>query len=329
MSIPTSGPEAPAAVRTPHSRFDGLEDYPFSAHYLNVANPYGESLQMHYLDEGPADGQVVLMVHGEPTWSYLYRNLIPVFTDAGYRAIVPDLIGFGKSDKLTRAPHYSFSQHIEWLRELVLGLDLQRIILICQDWGGPVGLGVLARERHRFAGIVAANTMLHTGEATLQGKLGWAANTLGADNASVNKHLLNWVQYSHRAPDFNASDSLPVATVTTVPAAVLAAYDAPFPSEWHKAGMRQFPLLIPVTDTDPGAAINLATWDALGTFEHPFLTLFSDSDPATSGWEKVFQERVPGAKGQPHQTLKGAGHFWQEDCGEHAARLIVNWLQHH
>jgi haloalkane dehalogenase len=266
------------------------------------------------------------MAHGEPTWSYLYRKMIPVFAEAGLRAIAFDHIGFGRSDKLTRAPHYSFELHIEWLRELVVSLDLRDITIVCQDWGGPIALGMLAREVERCSRVVAGNTILHNGEAELAGRLAWAAHASGEQDSTVANALLDWMHYSHRAVEFAAGDSIGSSTARDVAPDVVAAYDAPFPSEWHKAGLRHFPLLIPVTRTDPGAAINRATWQVLREFDRPFLTLFGDSDPPTRGWETIFRERVPGAKDQPHQTLERAGHFWQEDCGDEAARIIVDWI---
>jgi haloalkane dehalogenase len=267
-----------------------------------------------------------MMVHGEPTWSYLYRKLVPVFVDAGYRAVAPDLIGFGRSDKLTFAPGYTFAAHVDWLQGLVNTLDLSGITLVCQDWGGPVGLAVLAREPERFSRVVVANTMLHTAEPVLQGRLEWAVHATGDTESTVSSYLLDWMRHSQRTVDFEASASIPGATARGVQPEVAAAYDAPFPGEWHKAGMRQFPLLIPVTQSDPGASLNRVTWAALAEFHRPLLTLFGDSDPPTRGWEAIFRERVPGARGQPHQTLERAGHFWQEDCGEEAARIIVDWM---
>ncbi len=324
---PTEGPPIPPVVRTADARFASLPGYPFPPHHIDVANPYSPwPLRMHYVDEGPRDGEVVLMVHGEPTWSYLYRKLIPVFVAAGLRAIAVDLIGFGRSDKLTQPSHYSFANHIEWLRQLVVGLDLRGITLIGQDWGGPIGMGVLAREFDRFARVVAANTMLHTAEASLAGRIAWAAHASGDHDSTVNTALLDWMHTTHRLVAFDASPSVAGSTVRGVAPEVLAAYDAPFPSEWHKAGMRQFSVLIPVTRTDVGCQINLATWQALARFDRPFLTLFSDSDPPTRGWEQIFVERVPGARGQPHRIQARAGHFWQEDNGEEAARGIVDWI---
>lgn len=327
-SVPFYGPEVPLAVRTADARFANLPGHPFAPHYVDVANPYSpEPLRMHYVDEGPRDGEIVLMVHGEPTWSYLYRKLVPVFVAAGLRAIAVDLIGFGRSDKPTKPSHYSFANHIAWLRDLVVGLDLRGITAIGQDWGGPIGLGVLAREPDRFARVVAANTILHTAEPALAGRLAWAAHASGEHDSTVNAALLDWMHTTHRLVDFDASPSVAGATVRGVAPDVLRAYDAPFPSEWHKAGMRQFSVLIPVTRTDVGCQINLETWRALARFERPFLTLFSDSDPPTRGWERIFAERVPGARGQPHAILERAGHFWQEDCGEEAAQRIVDWIR--
>jgi len=269
----------------------------------------------------------VLMVHGEPAWSYVYRKMIPIFAAAGLRAIAVDHIGFGRSDKLTKPSHYSFEHHIEWLRALVVGLDLQDITVVCQDWGGPIGMAVVSRETARFRRVVAGNTMLHTAEPDLAGKILWANHASGEENATVGTLLLDWMHRSHRAPDFEASAAFASTGARPIAPDVIAAYDAPFPSEWHKAGMRQFPLLIPVTQSDPGAVQNRETWKALERWDGAFLTLFGDSDPATRGWAEIFQSRIPAAKGQPHRSLERAGHFWQEDCGDEAAPLIVDWIR--
>ena len=328
MTVPLNGPPRPLVVRTDDERFSGLPGFDFEPHYVDVSNPFGSpSLRMHYLDEGPSDAPVVLMAHGEPTWSYLYRKMVPVFAAAGLRAIAPDHVGFGRSDKLTLPAHYSFEQHIAWMGELVAALDLREITLIGQDWGGPIALGVLAREPARFARGVVANTMLHTAEPELAGRIAWANHSLGGGIQAVEGSLLEWRVASHRAEKFDASTSVTYAVARGLEPGVAAAYDAPFPGEWHKAGMRQFPALIPVTTGDPGAALNRAIWDTLGKFDRPFLTLFGDSDPATRGWDAIFQERVPGARGQPHRTLERAGHFWQEDCGEEVARELVDWIR--
>ena len=328
MTVPTVGPEIPVAVRTADARFTGLADFPFDPHYVEVQNPYADgTLRMHHVDEGPRDAPVVLMAHGEPTWSYVYRKMIPVFSAAGLRAIAVDHIGFGRSDKLTRPAHYTFGSHIEWMRELVIALDLRDITIVCQDWGGPIAMGVLAREPDRFSRVVAGNTMLHTAEPELAGRLDWAVHQSGAEDSTVSKMLLDWMRFTHRAAEFAPSLPVSASTVRGVSSEVAAAYDAPFPSEWHLGGVRQFPLLIPVTTTDPGAVINRATWKALAEWRGALLTLFGDSDPPTRGWAEIFQERVPGARGQPHRTLERAGHFWQEDCGAEAAEFIVEWIE--
>jgi len=327
MTTPTAGPDLPPAVRTEDRYFADLPGYPFAPNYHEVAHPHAPlRLRMHYVDEGPRDGPVVLMVHGEPTWSYLYRKLVPVFVAAGLRAVAVDLIGFGRSDKPTRSSHYSFENHIAWLRELVVGIDLRQVTLVCQDWGGPIALGVLAREPDRFARVVAGNTMLHTAEPELAGRLAWEAHASSDADSTVSTALLDWMHLSHRAVDFTAGPAVAGATARGLPPEGVAAYDAPFPTEWHKAGMRQFPVLIPVTRSDPGAALNRVTWAALARFERPFLTLFGDGDPGTGGWERIFQERVPGARGQPHAILPDTGHFWQEDCGAEVAERIVSWI---
>lgn len=330
--IETSGPAVPLVVRTPEERFANLPDFPFAPRYADLADPLGDGriarLRMHYVDEGPRDAPVVLLCHGEPTWSYLYRKLVPVFVDAGFRVVAPDHIGFGRSDKLVRGPHYTFARHVEWLHRLVVGaLDLRDVTLVGQDWGGPIGLGVLARTPERFARVVVANTMLHTTEPEFAGRIALANHSLGESEQVVGSFLLDWVLHAARTETFPVGASVRGATARGLGDEVVAAYDAPFPSEWHCAGVRQFPLLIPVSRSDPGAAINRATWNALARFERPLLALFGDRDPATAGWDAIFCERTPGAKGQPHARLRDAGHFWQEDCGAEAAARIADWMR--
>ncbi|MBI4518107.1 MAG: haloalkane dehalogenase [Deltaproteobacteria bacterium] len=300
-------------LRTPEARFANLPGYGFAPHYLEVAGPQGTRLRMHYLDEGPRAAPVVLLLHGEPTWSYLYRKLIPVLVAAGLRAVAPDHIGFGRSDKLVTRTDYTFERHRDWLRTLVRALDLVNIVVVCQDWGGPIGLGVLAGEPERFAAVVAANTILPTVEPELTaGVLEWRSDL-----------LLDWILTSQRLAEFPAGGIVAGVCKSALTPAVIAAYDAPFPDESYKAGVRQFPVLIPLTPADPGAAINRATWAVLARFERPFVTAFSDSDPATAGWQTIFQRGVPGAQGQPHVTIADAGHFLQEDAGEALAEVIV------
>jgi haloalkane dehalogenase len=285
-----------------------------------------EPLRMHYVDDGPRDGDVVLLVHGQPTWSYLYRNVIAGLVDRGLRAIAPDNIGYGRSDKLTEPTDYTFERHVQWLTSLVVTLDLHDVTLVVQDWGGPIGLSALAREPDRFARVVATNTVLHTADPALAGKLAWPVHGVSENQVVVDERLLDYVAFYRRAPDIRPSFFLE-AVAGPLPADVRAAYDAPFPDASHKAGLRQLTALIPLTRNDPGAAIGRETMAVLARWERPFLTAFSDGDEATRGWEAVFQEQVPGAAGQSHTTIRGAGHFVQEQQGEELARVTADFVQ--
>jgi haloalkane dehalogenase len=299
------------ALRTPDERFASLPDFPFAPHYAEVpaGDGGGGTLRMHYLDEGPADGPVVLLMHGEPSWCYLYRTMIPVLVRHGLRCIAPDLIGFGRSDKPTERSDYSYARHVEWVRSLVLDeLGLRDITLLGQDWGGLIGLRVVAENPDRFARVAIANTGLPTG------------------HEPASKAFLAWQEFSQTTPDFDTGVILSMAVVTPLPEAVQRAYDAPFPSDAHKAGARVFPLLVPTTPEDPAAAANTSARKALGEWDKPFLTLFSDSDPVTGGGEVWFQENVPGARGQAHRTITGAGHFLQEDKGPELAELLAAFV---
>ena len=312
--------------RTPDSRFVGLPDYPFAPRYVDVV-PAGEPdlapVRMHYLDEGPPDGPVVLLLHGQPTWSYLYRHVVPVLVDAGLRVIAPDNIGFGRSDKPASPQDYTFARHVGWTHSLVTTLDLREVTLVAQDWGGPIGFSVLAEEPARFARVVAANTILHTADPDLAGRLTWAVHGDGDSRVVIEESLLDYLLHTQRAPQLRASDFVGATATAPLSAAVLAAYDAPFPTPELTAGLRQMTALLPLTRNDPGARIGRRTMRALESFERPFVTAYSDGDPATRGWETVFAERVPGARGQDHATIRGAGHFLQEDAGAELGRVIV------
>lgn len=317
-------PVGPLAVhRTPDECFVDLPGYPFAPRYADVVAEDLDPIRMHYLDEGPADGPVALLLHGQPTWSYLYRTVIPPLVDHGIRVIAPDNIGFGRSDKPSSAYEYTLARHIAWTRSLVTGLDLRDITLVAQDWGGPIGFSVLAEEPDRFARVVAANTILHTADPALAGRLDWALHGDGDSRVVLEEGLLDYLLYTQRAPSLRASDFVGASTRTPLPPEVLAAYDAPFPSTGHTAGLRQMTALLPLTRNDPGARIGRRTMRALEAFERPFITAFSDGDPATRGWESVFAERVPGARGREHVTLTGAGHFLQEDAGPALAGVII------
>ncbi len=314
-------------LRTPDDRFVGLPGYPFSPRYVEVEADGMDPLRMHYLDEGPSDGPVALLLHGQPTWSYLYRKVVPVLVAAGIRVIAPDNIGFGRSDKPTRATDYTFARHIEWARSLVTGLDLRNITLVAQDWGGPIGFSVLAAEPDRFARVVATNTILHTADPALADRLTWAVHGEGESRVVLEQALVDYLLYTQRAPELRASDFIGAATMTPLSAEVLAAYDAPYPTVEHTAGLRQMTALLPLTRNDVGARIGRRTMRALEQFDRPFVTAYSDGDPATRGWDQVFQERVPGARGRAHVTIGGAGHFLQEDAGSELGRVVAEVIR--
>jgi haloalkane dehalogenase len=310
-------------LRTPDSAFTSLPGYPFEPHYVDVVAEGLPPVRMHHLDEGPADGPVALLLHGQPTWSYLYRSVIPVLVEQGIRVIAPDNIGFGRSDKPSLPTDYTFARHIDWMRSLVTGLDLRDVTLVAQDWGGPIGFSVLAAEPDRFAAVVAANTILHTADASLAGRLGWALHGHGDWEVVLEESLVDYLLHTQRAPELRASDFVGFATSSPLEPEVLAAYDAPFPTPELTAGLRQMTALLPLTRNDVGARIGRSTMAALERFERPFVTCYSDGDPATRGWDEVFQERVPGARGEAHVTLAG-GHFLQEDAGAELAAVVAD-----
>lgn len=291
-------------LRTPDERFSNLPDYPFDPHYVEAGTP-----RIHYIDEGSRSAAPVLMLHGEPSWSYLYRKMIPVFVSAGLRAIAPDLVGFGRSDKPAKREDYTYLRHVNWITRFIQKLDLSGITLVCQDWGGLIGLRIAAEHQELFARIVAANTGLPTGD----GPIGDA--------------FMAWRKFSQETPTFPIGQIIQGACVSGLPPEVVAAYDAPFPEERFKAGARQFPILVPIALDDPAAPANRKAWEVLRRWEKPFLTAFSDGDPVTKGGDLLLQSAIPGARKQPHTTIKGAGHFLQEDKGEELARVIVDFIR--
>lgn len=295
-------------LRTPDERFANLPGYAFAPHYLMVDDTEGGELRLHYVDEGPRDGAVVLLLHGEPSWSYLYRKMIPVLTAAGHRVIAPDLIGFGRSDKPADRHDYTYQRHVDWVRAVILQLDLQEITLVCQDWGGLIGLRLVGEHPDRFARVVAANTMLPTGDF------------------HPGDAFLKWREFSQATPVFNTGKIVAGGCATALPPEVVAAYDAPFPDERYKEGARQFPTLVPVTPDDPAAAPNRTAWETLSRFQKPFLTAFSDKDPITGAAAPVLRKLIPGCAGQPHTTIENGGHFLQEDQGEALARVVVDFM---
>ncbi|WP_419812811.1 haloalkane dehalogenase [Bacterioplanoides sp.] len=290
-------------LRTPEHRFENLPDYPFAPNYCQIT----DQLRMHYVDEGPRDGQVILMLHGEPSWSYLYRFMIPVCVEQGYRVIAPDLIGFGKSDKPGKISDYSYRSHLDWVWSLVEALDLNQITLVCQDWGGLLGLRLAADHSDRFKRIAVGNSMLPTGDL------------------KVPKAFKVWKNFALFSPWFPIGKIINAGTRRTLSDAEVAAYDAPFPSGKYKAGTRAFPRLVPVKHDMPEAEGNRNAWQSLEQWHQPFLTTFSSGDPIMRGGEKVFQKRVPGCNGQNHVILKG-GHFLQEDSGVEFARAVCEMI---
>jgi haloalkane dehalogenase len=296
-------------LRTDDRRFSDLPAYDFAPNYVAVDDGEGGTLRMHYVDEGHRGSPVVLCLHGEPTWCFLYRSMIKGFVEAGFRVIAPDLIGFGRSDKPTRRTDYTYQRHVDWVTSLVLQLRLDNLTLFCQDWGGLIGLRIVADHPDRFSRVVTANTGLPTGKTVLT------------------ELFLTWRKLSQEMPSFPVGGLVAQACVARLTDDVIAAYDAPFPDETYKEGARQFPLLVPLSPDEPEAQVNRRAWRVLSTFERPWLTVFSDKDPITRNGEQVFQQHIKGALGQPHVIIKDAGHFLQEEKGPEIARIVVDFMK--
>jgi haloalkane dehalogenase len=296
-------------LRTPDEQFEGLPDYPFEPHYADVDDADGGTLRMHYLDEGPADGPIVVLMHGEPSWCFLYRKMIPVLVERGFRCIAPDLVGFGRSDKPTERDDYTYARHVEWVRELLIDkIGIKDATFFGQDWGGLVGLRVVAENPDCFARVAVGNTGLPTGDTR------------------ITEAFLNWRRFSQETPNFDVGFIISSAVVNPPTPEVLAAYNAPFPDDSYKAGARVFPTLVPIEPDDPASAANRAAWEVFAKWEKPLICLFSDSDPVTKGSDRLFIEKVPGAAGQPHRTIEAAGHFLQEDKGPELATAIADFI---
>ncbi len=291
------------SLRTPESRFENLPGYDFAPHYVDI-----DGLRMHYVDEGPQDADPVLLLHGEPSWSYLYRKMISPLAAAGHRVIAPDLIGFGKSDKPTSQSDYSYAGHVDWMRQFIEVLDLHNITLFCQDWGSLIGLRVAAENEERFARIALGNGGLPTGDQ------------------EPPRVFKVWQAFARWSPWFPIGRIIQSATVTDLDKNVIAAYDAPFPSARYKAAARAFPKLVPTTPDDPASDANRNAWDVFKKWEKPFLTTFSNRDPITRPMLRPFQELVPGAQGLEHVTIRNAGHFLQEDKGEELAEALLAFI---
>jgi haloalkane dehalogenase len=304
-------------LRTPDERFAGLAGYGFEPNYVEVpaggGDPPGEAaetIRIHYVDEGPRRAEeIVLLLHGEPSWSYLYRKMVPRLADAGFRVIAPDLVGFGRSDKPSRRTDYTYARHVEWMRAALFDeLGLSHLTLVGQDWGGLIGLRLVAEHPDRIRRVVAANTGLPTGDRP------------------PSKAFLNWQQFSQEVPTMPIGAIVAGGCTSSPGDDVIAAYDAPFPDDTYKEGARQFPVLVPTSPDDPAAAANRRAWDVLSHLDRPFLCAFSDGDPITRGGQRAFIDTVPGALGQQHTTITGGGHFLQEDRPEELAAAIRDFI---
>lgn len=297
-------------LRTPDERFADLPDWPYKPRYVEVDDGDGATLRIHHVDEGPADAAPILLMHGEPTWSYLYRHVIPTLVAAGHRVVAPDLVGMGRSDKPLERSDHTYARHVEWMRQALFDrLDLREITYFGQDWGGLIGLRLVAAEPDRYARVVIGNTGLPTG------------------HGSPTEAFLAWQRFSQESEHFPVGRIIDGGCVRSLDEAEIAAYDAPFPDDTYTAGVRVMPTLVPTTWDDPGAVDNRAAWQVLERFEKPWLLCFSDQDPVTKGGDKPFRERIPGAQGQPHTTVEGGGHFLQEDRGPELARIILDHIE--
>ncbi|KAB7739031.1 alpha/beta fold hydrolase [Parvibaculum sedimenti] len=290
-------------LRTPDACFANLPDYTFAPTYVDVTDTDGTVLRIHSVDEGPKDAEPVLLMHGEPSWSYLYRHMIPGLAARGHRVVAPDLIGFGRSDKPSEQSDYTYERHVKWMSDWLVAKDLKDITLFCQDWGGLIGLRLVAAFPERFARVIVANTGLPIGT--------------GRTDA-----FQAWLDFSQSVPVLPVGEIVNMGSLRELSAAEKAAYDAPYPEENFKAGARRFPALVPITPEHPSVAENKAAWKVLEAFDKPVLTAFSDGDPVSKGGERIFHERVPGAKGQKHVIIKDGGHFLQEDKPAELVKII-------
>lgn len=325
-------------LRTPDERFNALPEYPFVPHYTDVTSADGTLLRMHHIDDGPAGDETVLCLHGQPSWSFLYRKMVPHLTQAGLRVLAPDLIGFGRSDKPTRPDDYTYDGHVDWLDQWLLQQDLRDITLFCQDWGGLIGLRVVARHPERFKRLVIANTGLPdsrriSAEMSASLAQAWPQVPVPDAQAVAEKFaarapdaFLYWVKYAAESPSFTVRDVFG-ALSGIKDEAVLDGYAAPFPDARYIAGARAFPSLVPLLPAHRAdREANDRAWSVLAQFERPVLTAFSDRDPVTRGGEVDFQQRIPGAQGRAHVTIKGAGHFLQEDRPADVAGAVIAFI---
>ena len=296
-------------LKTPENAFADISDFPYPAHFVEVTDTVSSELCMAYYQLGPTEGHPVVLLHGEPTWAYLYRKMMPLLADAGFCVCVPDLIGFGRSDKPTLKSDYTYGRHLIWLKDWFNQVVKEPATLFCQDWGGLLGLRMVADMPTRFAGVMASNTGLPTGDV------------------KPTEAFTRWRRFSQDVEEFPTSTVINNGTLSGIDEHALAAYDAPFPDESYKMGARMFPLLVPTEPDSPDSQANRNAWQSLKQFNKPFMTAFSDGDPVTAGGEKYLQKQIPGCKGIKHASIKSGGHFVQEDKGEELAQLLISFIR--
>jgi haloalkane dehalogenase len=297
-------PRVGKVLRTPEERFAAIPDFPYQPRWTEIGG-----LRIAHVDEGPKMADAVLLMHGEPTWSFLYRKMVPVFVAAGLRVIVPDLVGFGRSDKLADVRDYSYLNHVKWMKAWLEANDFRHLTLFCQDWGSLIGLRMAAELPERFDRISLGNGGLPTGATPLP------------------RAFRIWRAFARWSPVFPIGRIVNAGCVEKLSPAEVAAYDAPFPSSRYKVAARLFPTFVPASPDDPERANNERAWGVFERWDKPFVTLFSSRDPITRGGDRMWQQRVPGARGQPHTTIRGAGHFLQEDKGPELAQAIVDFIR--
>jgi haloalkane dehalogenase len=297
-------------LRTPDARFADLPGYAYEPHYVEVRAAGDGRLRIHYLDEGPRDGHLLVLLHGQPSWSYLYRAMVPGFVAAGFRVLAPDLVGFGRSDKPAEPSDYSYERHVYWISDWLAMIAPNPATLFVHDWGGFIGLRLLAQQPERFKRVIVSNSGLPDGERIEPLEI-----------------FYTWRQFVRDQEHLDIGNVIQLGSVTELSEEVTAAYDAPFPDESYKSGVRAFPELVPTQVEDPQAAANREAWQVLEEWTKPFLTLFGEMDPMNAGSDRVFQERVPGAAGQPHARLASAGHYIQEDAANELTDRVVNLVR--
>ena len=350
-------------LRTPDSRFENLADYPFAPHYTTIQTEDGSELRIHHLDEGPADGPLVLCMHGQPVWSYLYRKVIPYLTAAGMRVIAPDLVGYGKSDKPAAREDYSYERQVEWMGAWLNANDFSNITFFGQDWGGLIGLRMIVNDADRFDRVVISNTGLPYNPdvpgSVVKEVENFRANAPTPSLAEMQKNISSMDSNGQPAQRFAywqkwcwENEDMPIGfimsmmmerpskpmqvlkfllhklgVVSPLPSPLAKAYEAPFPDASYKMGPRAMPSQVPTLPTSPSLEEQRKAWEFFDAFNKPFLCAFADNDPVTRAMEPVFKKRVPGAQGQPHRTIKKGGHFVQENAPDQVAQAIIDLIR--